>query len=384
MRVSTKFNRTDGLSGFPANCAYKQVVTMSDHPEHSTSARAGGTLRWGLMIGVPVLLALGAGVFHLARQDHVETDDAYVRAAKVAINARVPGQVLQVAVADNQAVHKGQLLVRIDPEPYRIAVEAAEAKLGSTRLQVEALKATYGHQRAELQAAKDSADFAQREFERKKALLASDYASRATYERAETDLKVSRQHIASGEQDVANTVAALAGDPAIPVERHPSVREAQAALDRARLDLSYTTVLAPDDGTVARVDDVQAGDFISAGTPMFALVSRRDVWIEANFRETGLTAMRPGQRATVHLDAYPGHAFSAHVTSMSPGTGSEFSVLPPENATGNWVKVVQRLPVRLELDSADPKWPLYSGISVLVDVDTTQVLGGTERVASTP
>jgi membrane fusion protein (multidrug efflux system) len=161
------------------------------------------------------------------------------------------------------------------------------------------------------------------------------------------------------------------------------VREAQAQLDRARLDLSYTTVTAPDDGTVARVDDIQAGDFVSAGAPVFALISSRDVWIEANFRETNLTHMRPGQRANLRMDAYPGHVFAARITSMSPGTGSEFSVLPPENATGNWVKVVQRLPVRLELERPDPKWPLYSGISVLVDVDTTQP-APPERVARAP
>lgn len=327
-------------------------------------------LRWPLMLTLPLVMILGGGAKYLSNKHYVVTDDAYIRAAKDSINARVSGQVLEVAVKDNQPVRKGQLLFRIDPEPYRIAVAQAEARLGSARLQIDGLKATYRQQLAELQSARDSADFAGREFERKKALLASDFASRSAFEQAETNFKVARQHIASAQQAVSNSVAGLNGDPDIEISRHPAVREAQALLDRARLDLSYADVVAPDDGIVTKVDDLQVGDFVNGGTSVFSMLSSRDVWIEANFRETGLTHMRPGQPATVEVDVYPGHSFKAHVVSMSPGTGSEFSVLPPENATGNWVKVVQRVPVRLELDGVDPKWPLYSGISVTAQVDT--------------
>jgi membrane fusion protein, multidrug efflux system len=162
----------------------------------------------------------------------------------------------------------------------------------------------------------------------------------------------------------------LNGDPDVDAERHPTVRAAKAQLDRARLDLSYTTVMAPDDGIVTKVDDLQVGGFVNPGAAVFSLLSSRDVWIEANFRETGLTHMRPGQEATIDVDAYPDRTFRAHIVSMSPGTGSDFSVLPPENATGNWVKVVQRLPVRLELDDVDSSRPLFSGISVTARVDT--------------
>ena len=171
-------------------------------------------------------------------------------------------------------------------------------------------------------------------------------------------------------QQIANTVAALDGDPNIDIDRHPSVRAAKAQLDQARLDLSYATVVAPDDGIVTRVDDLQVGDFVNPGVAVFSMMSSRRIWIEANFRETGLTHMRPGQAAVINVDAYPDRTFMAHVVSMSPGTGSDFAVLPPENATGNWVKVVQRLPVRLELDKIDPNRPLFSGISVTVRVDT--------------
>ncbi|MBV8263327.1 MAG: HlyD family secretion protein, partial [Candidatus Eremiobacteraeota bacterium] len=286
------------------------------------------------------------------------------------VNARVAGQAVEIAVRDNQHVRQGQVLFRIDPEPYQIAVDQADARLRSARIQINSLKATYRQQQAELESARDTAAFDEREYDRKKALVAKDFTPREVYDQTETALKVARQHVASIEQQIANTVAALDGDPDIEVDRHPTVRAAKAELDRARLDLSYATVTAPDDGTVARVDDLQVGNFVNAGAAVFSLMSSRRVWIEANFRETGLTHMRPGQQATIDVDAYPDRKFGAHVVSMSPGTGSDFAVLPPENATGNWVKVVQRLPVRLELDEIDPKWPLFSGISVTARVDT--------------
>jgi membrane fusion protein (multidrug efflux system) len=327
-------------------------------------------LRRPLLILFPILLAAVGAAYYLAEEPYVSTDDAFVRAAKQSINARVAGQVVEIAIEDNQRVRKGQLLFRIDPEPYQIAVAQADARLDSARLQIDALKATYRQQLAELQSARDSADFSEREYARKKALVASDWTPRAVYERAETDLKVARQHIASIEQQIASTVVALNGDPNIEIDRHPTVRAAKAQLDRARLDLSYAAVVAPDDGIVTRVDDLQVGDFVNPGASVFSQLSSRRIWIEANFRETGLTHMHPGQQATINVDVYPDRTFKAHVISMSPATGSDFAVLPPENATGNWVKVVQRLPVRLELDEVDPSRPLFSGISVTVRVDT--------------
>ncbi len=348
----------------------RDEANESPAPDAPGKPSLGQRLRRPLMIAVPVLLLLGGGTAYWSGKPYVTTDDAFVRATKGSINARVSGQVVEIAVRDNQIVRKGQLLFRIDPEPYEIAVEQAEARLGSARLQIEGLKATYRQQLADLQSTRDSAQFDGQEFERKKSLLASDFTSRSAYEQSETAFKVSQQHIASSQQQVSNTVAALAGNPNIAIDRHPTVREAQAALDRARLDLAYTRIMAPDDGIVTKVDDLQLGDFVNGGAAVFSMMSTRRIWVEANFRETGLTHMRPGQAATITVDAYPGHNFRAHVASMSPGTGSEFAVLPPENATGNWVKVVQRLPVRLEFDTVDPDRPLYSGISVTVRVDT--------------
>jgi membrane fusion protein, multidrug efflux system len=327
-------------------------------------------LRRPLLLAVPIALAVFGIAGYLAEEPYVSTNDAFVRAAKVTLNARVSGQAVEVAVRDNERVRQGQVLFRIDPEPYQIAVDQAEARLLSARLQIDGLKATYRQQQAELQSAKDSGAFDEREYERKKALIASDFTPREVYDQTETNLKVARQRIASIEQQISNTIVALNGDPDIDVNRHPTVRAAKAQLDRARLDLSYATVTAPDDGVVAKVDDLQVGNFVNPGAAVFSLLSSRRIWVEANFRETGLTHMRPGQEATISVDAYPDRPFRAHIVSMSPGTGSDFSVLPPENATGNWVKVVQRLPVRLEFDDIDPDRPLFSGISVTARVDT--------------
>jgi membrane fusion protein (multidrug efflux system) len=333
-------------------------------------ATLGERLRLPLMLGGVAVFIVGAGLLWLSGGRIMSTDDAYVQAARASISSNVAGQVVQIAVRDNQPVRQGELLFRLDDAPFRIAVEEAQAKLGTARLQVVAGKSGYRQQLASLRSARDTLAWQQREFERQQKLLASGIASQAQFDQARHALDAARQQAAGAEQQAASVLAMLAGNADLDPDQHPSVQQAQAELDRAKLNLSYTRILAPDDGIVTKVEQLQVGDHITAAAPVFALVSTRDVWIEANFKEDQLTHMRPGQAAEVKIDTYSGKTFKARVASIAPGTGSQFSALPPENATGNWVKVVQRLPVRLELEDADPGLPLHTGLSADVAVDT--------------
>jgi membrane fusion protein (multidrug efflux system) len=336
------------------------------------SARRAGRLRWVLM-GGGVVLALVAGLwYYLASGRYVSTDDSSIQAAQATISANVPGRVVELDVHDNQSVHRGDVLFRLDDRAFRIAVEEAQAKLASARMQIGAAKATYRHQLADLAAARDTLAYQQHEYQRQQRLLQSGISSRAQFEQVQHSVELAQSQLNSAQQQAGSVLALLGGNPDLPLDAHPVVMQAQAALDRANLDLSYTVIRAPDDGVVDRVEQLQIGDYINAATPVFGLVSTGDIWVEANFKEDDLTYMRAGQSAEVSIDAYPGRRFKAQVASLSPGTGAQFSLLPPENATGNWVKVVQRVPVRLQLDRTQfgDAFPLHAGLSAEVTVDT--------------
>ena len=327
-------------------------------------------LRLPLMIGGPALAAIVAVFIYMAGGRYESTDDAYVHTASVAISSDVAGRVLEVNVRDNQTVRKGEVLFRLDAEPFRIAVEEAAAQLSSARLQVESLKASYRQRQAELASARETLAYQQREADRQQRLLAAGISSQLQVDRAVHALEGARSQLAAAQQQVNAVAADLGGDPNIDADRHPTVQHARAVLDRAKLNLSYTVIEAPSDGVVTRVEQLQAGTYISASAPVFALVVAGDTWIEANFKENQLAHMRVGQNADVYVDSYPGKKFEGRVVSVSPGTGSTFSLLPAENATGNWVKVVQRLPVRVELRQLSADFPLEAGLSATVDVDT--------------
>jgi membrane fusion protein, multidrug efflux system len=348
---------------------FRRVFGERDASVGARSARPlRQRLRLPLMLAGPILVLLAGTWWYLTSGRYVSTDDAYVQAARTMVSADISGRVVAVAVHDNERVAKGQLLFQLDDRPYRIAVDEAKAMLAAARLQVDALKATYHLKLADAKAAEDTLAYQQREYERQRQLAASGVAARSTFDQVQNALQVARQKVASTQSDVANTLAQLGGDADLPLDRHPSVQRAQAALDKAELDLSYTMVRAAEPGIVTKVDQLQVGSYATASTPVFSMISKR-VWIEANFKETELTHMHPGQTATVEIDTYPGIVFDAKVESLSPGTGLTFSLLPAENATGNWVKVVQRLPVRLSLE--DPKSRLlHAGLSATVEVDT--------------
>jgi len=327
-------------------------------------------LRLPLMLLGPVVVLGIAAYFYLTGGRFEATDDAYVQTARVAISADVAGRVKEVVVRDNQLVHKGDVLFRLDDASFRIAVEEATAQLATARLKVETLKANYRQRQAELASGQDTLKFRQTEYDRQLRLAAAGIAPQSQVDQASHALSEARTQLGGVQQQLSAALASLAGNPNIALERHPEVQQAQALLDRAKLNLSYGIVKSPADGVVTRVPELQVGSYINASAPVFALVSTHDVWIEANFKEDQLAHMRPGQTATIKIDSYRDKTFEAKVVSVSPGTGSQFSVLPAENATGNWVKVVQRLPVRIELEHIDPAFPLHRGLSADVSVDT--------------
>jgi len=326
-------------------------------------------VRLPLMIAGPVLLLIAGIFYYVVGGRYVSTDDAYVQVGRTSISVNAPARVSEVLVKDNQYVKRGDILFRMGAEQYLIALKEAEAQLATARLNVGVLKATYRQRQADLIATQETLAFQQREFARQKNLLSSGISSKSQYDQAAHAVETARQELNGMQQQLASALANLGGSPDIEVDAHPSVQDALAKRERAKLYVSYMTVRAPQDGVVTKVDQLQPGDYVNAGVPVFSLVAVNEIWIEANFKETDLTHIRPGQQAAVEIDAYSGHDLEGVVETLSPGTGSFFSLLPPQNASGNWVKVVQRIPLRIRLKDTDAELALHAGLSAHVSVD---------------
>jgi membrane fusion protein (multidrug efflux system) len=328
-----------------------------------------GLLRPLALIGVPALVVVGALVFWLQGGRYASTENAFVKADIAQIASEVVGRIVEVRVREHAVVAAGDVMVRLDPEPYRLALAKAEAESDSARAAVEQLKVSLRETQAEAKETENRVGFLQTQAKRQRDLQDRGVSAISRVEQAESDEQQARDRLVMLQTRIARVVAALGGDPSQPTDRYAAVREKQALRDRAALDLSFTEIKAPQAGTVVNFK-LQLGEQVKAQTPLFSLVAARRPWLEANFKETDLTYVTVGQKATVVLDMYPDVTWDAEVESISPATGAEFAILPPQNASGNWVKVVQRLPVRLRLIDRPGAPPLRAGMTAYVSIDT--------------
>lgn len=344
---------------------------MSTSPEPAAkSSPSRARRRYLLMAALPVALIAGAGLWWMASQGHQSTDNAYVHQARLSVAAAVEGRVIATTVADNQPVAKGDLLFQIDPEPFRIELRRTEVALDSARLEVERLKATYAQAVAQSKLAQDTVDYTETNLKRQQALTDRGVTSDSSLDDARHAALSARETAVAADMAVKAALAALGGDADAAVDDHPTVRAAVVARDDAAYQLSQTEIHAPDAGIIYQAASFRPGQMVAAGTTLFTLIETGDTWVDANFKETQLADIRPGQPVEIRLDAAPGTVLTGRVQSIGAGTGSEFSLLPAQNATGNWVKVEQRVPVRISLDDPAAAPLLATGLSADVKVDT--------------
>lgn len=345
-------------------------VETSSKPLSGTTARTPRlkSKRLVLLIVVPLMAVSVSLVVYLSGGRYVETDNAYIKADKVPVSAEVSGTVVEVLVQENQDVAAGQLLFRLDPAPFQVAVAKAEAKLARARTDFAALKASYREKQAEITLARTKYAFAQNEQRRQAELVSKHFISVSALDEAQQQSDLAAQQIVTLEQDLRRIAENMGGSIETPVERYPGYLMALAELEQARLDLARVEVHASLPGTVSKPP--KPGQYVTAGTTVMALVANGNLWIEANFPETDLTYVHPGQPVTIHVDTYPSTKWEGVVDSLSPATGAEFSVIPAQNATGNWVKIAQRVPVRIKLDLRPDMPQLRAGLSSIVEIDT--------------
>ena len=331
-------------------------------------------LRPFLFLLLPVALVAG-GYYYVTGGQIMSTDNAYVQADMVGVSTDVAGTVIAIEVRDNDTVAKGQVLYRLKPDSYQTALDAANAQLGTVRNQILTLQASYKQSLAQIAQAQADIPFYEASFKRQQDLSASAASSRATFDQAKHDLDSAKQKVLVAKAQAQAMLAQLGDDPDQPVEKNPFYVQAQTGVDNAKRDLADTVVHAPFDGVVTNVSSLQVGGYLQASQAAFSLVSSTKVWIGASPKETELTYVRPGQSVTITVDTYPGVEWHGKVDSISPASGASFSLLPAQNTSGNWVKVVQRIPMRVRIDDLAGKPPLRVGMSVTAEVDTGHAHG---------
>jgi membrane fusion protein, multidrug efflux system len=361
--------RADASQASPDEPAERAAVRTT--PPRS----ARGWVRPALFLLLPVALIAG-GYAYVTGGQVTSMDDASVEADKVGVSTDVSGIVREVDVTENQHVEAGQVLFVLDDLPFRLAQQRADAQVGMTGDGLNALKANYADMQAQIKQGQSDVDYYRTEFGRQQDLLNAHVASESTYDTARRNLENATQKVASLNQQLAAIAANLNGAPGGPIERDPSYRNAVAQRDEAARQLAHTVVRAPFAGIVTNVPSIAPGKYLPASTTAFYLVHTDHVWVDANPKETDLTYVRTGQRGTVKVDTYPGMQWRGDVESISPTAAQEFSLLPAQNSSGNWVKVVQRIPVRIRVDTRDKTLPqLRAGMSVEVEVDTGHTRG---------
>lgn len=339
------------------------------------SPRARPLRKTALMLSVPLLLLLGGGGWWVSRGGSESTENANLHQPRIAVAPTIGGRVVSVNVQELQAVSAGDLLFQIDPEPYALAVSQAETAVSAARLQVAQLKGAYAQAEAQAALAADDARYQADELARQEALSGKGVTSNSKVDEARHASQQSRERAEVARLTAEAARAALGGDPEAATDDHPAVRAALVELERARYNLSLTRITAPADGVIYQAASFRPGVMLSAGQPVFALVETGAAWVDANFKETQLADLATGQTAEIVFDAAPGQSFAGWIEAIGAGTGAEFSLLPAQNATGNWVKVTQRVPVRIRLEDPAAVAGLASGVSAEVTVDTSHPAG---------
>lgn len=327
-------------------------------------------LRRNLLIVLPLAVALIGGAIYLTGGRYIATDNAYVGAQKVLITPDISGKVMHVAVREGQHVKAGDELMTLDRVPYELALDQARAKLATARSDYDKAKANLTSLTKLSDLAERNVALKQRDLERKQKLVASQAGSAADVDSSAAAVVAAQLQAQYAEQQRDTTLASLLGDANLPLQKFPAYAEAKAAVDNAERDLAHTVLRAPIEGTATQVDNIQLGRFVAAGAPIFSVIDDANPWVDANPKETDITYLRLGQKATLDVDSFPDRTFTGTVIAVSPGTGSQFSILPAQNATGNWVKVVQRVPVRIAFDKGQDLSRLRTGMSANIAIDT--------------